>query len=110
MRLNKQYLDDGLNELLKRKEKNQKLGEKRRAEIYGKIPEYEQLEKELAATMRSAVNSIFDKTAGTDVETELQKNRHIQQQMSELLEKNGYPADYLDPIYTCQKCKDKGNT
>ena len=110
MRLNKQYLDEALNELSKRREKNQKLEEKRRAEIYEKIPEYEQLEKELAAAMRSAVNSVFDKTAGTDAETELRKNRDIQKQMSELLEKNGYPADYLDPIYTCQKCKDKGNT
>ena len=29
--------------------------------------------------------------------------------MKELLRKNGYAVDYLDPIYTCRKCHDTGN-
>ena len=110
MRLNKQFIDEALKELSERKKRNKQIEDNRRSEIYKKIPEYEQLEKALAATMTDALSSLFNSSANTDIETAFAKNRDIRERMDELLENNGFPADYLDPIYTCGKCKDKGNT
>lgn len=110
MKVNKLYLDDALNELSGRRHRNTQLEDDRRSEVYKKIPEYEQLEKALAATMTDTVSSLFNGSAGEDIETVFAKNRDIQKRMKELLENNGFPADYLDPIYTCGKCKDTGNT
>lgn len=110
MRINKLYLDDALNELSIRKHKNRQIEQHRRSEVFEKIPEYRQLEAELSSTMTETVSSLFSKDAASDIEAAFQKNRDIQKQMQELLERCGFPADYLDPIYTCSKCRDAGNT
>lgn len=110
MKINKLYLDDALNELSIRKHRNMQHEESRRSEVFKKIPEYKQLEMSLAATMTDTVSSLFNNNADTNINAIFEKNRNIQRRMRELLENNGYPADYLDPIYTCSKCRDTGNT
>ena len=35
-------------------------------------------------------------------------NQEIQADMERLLEDNGYPRDYMSPIYSCPKCRDSG--
>lgn len=111
MRINKIYLDDALKELSDRRSRNKQLEEHRHSEVLKKLPEYEQLERTLALNMSNAISSMLDKgSENAGVGIALKQNQTIQQQMTELLEKNGYPADYLDPIYTCRKCKDTGNT
>ena len=109
MKINKQYIDDAFNELSARKHRNKQIEDNRRSEVYKKIPEYNKLEVSLAATMSDAVSSLFG-SPDADIEAVFVKNRDIQTRMKELLESNGFPADYLDPIYTCPKCKDTGNT
>lgn len=110
MKINKQFLDEALNELSARKHRNRQIEDNRRFEVYKTIPEYEQLEASLAATMTDIVASLANRAADTDIETIFRKNHDIQKRMKELLENNGFPTDYLDPIYTCRKCKDTGNT
>lgn len=110
MRLNKIYLDDALNELSDRRGNNLKLETLRRAEISAKLPKYEELEQLLAATMRNAINTKFNKSSEAEIEDIFKENYAIRRQMDELLESSGYPADYLDSIYTCKACKDTGNT
>lgn len=34
----------------------------------------------------------------------------LQEKRSALLMQNGYPKDYLDPIYSCPRCRDTGWT
>lgn len=109
MRLNKLYLNDALNELENRHKKNQQLEEQRYSEIMKKIPEYNALEKKISYNMRFAVSAIANKTKAEEANAKLKENAEIRERMNTLLEKSGYPADYLDPIYTCQNCKDKGN-
>lgn len=110
MRLNKMYLDDALKELANRRSGNLKLETLRRAEISTKLPKYEELEQSLAATMRDAVSSVLNKSPDAEIEDIFRKNYALRRQMDELLESSGYPADYLDSIYTCKVCKDTGNT
>lgn len=110
MRLNKIYLDDALKELANRRAKNLHLENSRRAEISAKLPEYERLEESLAATMSDTVAAVIDKSSGRDPASALKSNLEIRKRMDELLESRGYPPDYLDSIFTCNICKDTGNT
>lgn len=109
MKINLQYLDDAMNELSAIRERNAKEEDRRRSEVHGKLPEYSQLEIDLAATMRDIVSGLSG-ASDASIEAGFEKNRKIQERMSELLISGGFTADYLDPIYTCAKCKDKGNT
>ena len=36
------------------------------------------------------------------------KNQLLREKKKQLLQQNGFPKDYLDPIYTCSLCKDTG--
>lgn len=110
MKINDLFLDDALNELAEKRHRNQQIADNRRSEVYEKIPEYEQLEISLAGTMRAAVAAVANRTGETEVKKIMEKNRDIQNRMKSLLENGGFPADYLDPIYSCGKCRDTGNT
>lgn len=112
MRINKIYLEAALNELAERHINNKQLEKSRRNEILEKLPEYQDLENQLMQTVTDMISAVMDKSSpANEVSANaLNKNKEIQRQMDELLERNGYPADYLDPIYTCPICKDKGNT
>lgn len=112
MRINKIYLEAALNELAERHINNKQLEKSRRNEILEKLPEYQDLENQLMQTVTDMISAVMDKSlpANEVSANALNKNKEIQRQMDELLERNGYPADYLDPIYTCPICKDKGNT
>lgn len=112
MRINKIYLEAALNELAERHINNKQLEKSRRNEILEKLPEYQDLENQLMQTVTDMISAVMDKSLPADEVSAnaLDKNKEIQRQMDELLERNGYPADYLDPIYTCPICKDKGNT
>lgn len=107
--LNKIYLDKALDELTELRRRNKRLEEHRRGEIIKKLPEYEKLEGELAKTMTDAIQSVIDKMPETNANAMLERNKQIQLRMRELLESGGFPADYLDPVFTCAKCRDTGN-
>lgn len=109
MRLNKLYFDNALKELADRRAENSELEDRRKAEIAEKLPEYQTLQAALADTVSDVMNSIIGKPESGDVSPAFEKNLEIQRQMKELLENNGYPADYLDPIHTCKKCEDTGS-
>ena len=34
--------------------------------------------------------------------------KELSAERAALLEKNGYPADAMDPVYSCRECKDTG--
>ena len=112
MRINKLYLEAALKKLSDIRYRNKQLEEQRHSEIINKIPEYEILEKTLAQTMTDIVNSMLDKTptANDMINAATEKNQETQKRINELLVTNGYPIDYLDPIFSCRKCKDTGNT
>ena len=83
----------------------------RKAEILGKFPEYGRLEEELAQTASDVVSVVINggENRGERLNAIKNKNLAIQAKMTEILEKNGYGADYLKPIFFCPVCKDKGS-
>ncbi len=80
---------------------------RRKSEVFSKIPEYEALESRVADISLELGKKAISGDIGalTALKDELGK---ITARKKELLSGAGYPADYLDPIYTCQMCRDTG--
>lgn len=110
MSLNEKYYAAAHFQLDKRREYNKALEENRRNEVLKKLPEYGQLESRLALTASKIAPAILSHRENvTELIEELRRdNLNIQKNMRELLVAGGFPADYLDPIYTCPVCGDKG--
>lgn len=110
MAFNKKYFEIAAERLSRRRIENKQIEDIRRAEIHGRIPKYSELECRLADTMTRIIAAISEKASDSEeaVKQAIKNNLAIQQEMGELLIQNGYSADYLNPIFTCPKCKDTG--
>lgn len=80
-------------------------------EINKKIPEIKEINDALFNTGRELIR-IITEAKGKDISGKieaLKKNNLEAQKLAEqLLVSNGFPADYLDMHYICQKCSDTG--
>lgn len=85
--------------------------EKRLREVRENIPEITDINNKLSGTIDELVKIILSEKNDKKqcIEQVKEENLALQERMKELLEKNGYAVDYLDPIYTCKKCHDTGN-
>ncbi len=109
MSFNEHYFNAAMDRLNKRRSDNRIITDLRRQEIYEKLPEYRELSERLAETGHKLILLIMQGGEVAEGVSQLeQDNRNTQRCMAELLKKAGYPADYLEPVYTCPKCKDKG--
>lgn len=82
----------------------------RKLEVYEKIPYLKNLSEQLAQTSLKLTKMIFsgDDNVNQAVEQIKNENLKIQQEQREILVANGYPFDYLEIKYSCNKCKDTG--
>jgi len=81
--------------------------DKRRKEIYTSIPEFKSLDEEMISlAAQSGRRALF----GDDASIAEFKKRtsEIKIRQKELLKSHGYPSDYLEMQYRCNKCKDTG--
>ncbi len=87
------------------------LQDARKNEVITKIPEYKILDDEaIDASMEYARMTLLNRVDDADKrlrDLKVQIGR-IAEQKALLLQQNGYPANYLDPVYTCPDCKDTG--
>lgn len=90
---------------------NKGLELQRRQEIYNKFPEIDELN---SSSTKSYISSILNRLQGSHEENEKTPeetsriNRQRTARIEQILAENGYPADYLEPIYTCNECMDTG--
>lgn len=83
--------------------------ERKKYELYAEIPELREIDADLAMTagliMRAAA-------AGGDVEEKVaaikSENKSLRERRKAVLRENGYPENYTDVKYVCEKCKDTG--
>lgn len=82
----------------------------RRQEIYARIPEARQIDSLLAGTGKEIMRIITSGKEGTEekIATLRERNGKLLAQRAELLSKSGYPEDYSDIRYECDKCADSG--
>lgn len=79
--------------------------------LYNSIPELKTLEEELATSFaESAKQSIFLPVSDFEkLSLELSEKRaKLQEERLALMEKHGFPPDYLEDIFSCSTCKDTG--
>lgn len=92
--------------------------EERKAQVYREIPEYRELEASIASYSVNQVRRLLSDSdtdtdtgvaatasADTSYEAEIQKKRN---RLNQLLKEHSLPQDYLEPIYTCPRCRDTG--
>ena len=88
---------------------NRALLEKRQAEIEQTIPAYTHLRTQIIETSMQYARLSLQMDASTVNFAELRaKNETLSRKKEALLLANGYPANYLSPIYQCPDCKDTG--
>ena len=93
-----QYMSLAMNTLAARRQNSATDWQKRHAAVLEKLPEYERLEAETtAAGIRLAQTGADDGAL-----------QRLASQKEALLEKSGFGAAYLEPRFTCPKCKDTG--
>ena len=89
---------------------NQEEEQRRREEIYRRIPEIQQIDVRLRRQMRELIRVTLSKAP--DMAQQLarlrQDNLALQERRVDLLAENGYAPDYLDSIYSCPLCQDTG--
>lgn len=95
--------------LFERRLKAEKDADRRRAEIYKKLPRTKTLEKEISQCGIQAARAVI---GGENVAEQMKKlrdrNLAMQSELSDILTSNGYSENVFDPDYHCKKCSDTG--
>jgi len=83
--------------------------EKRKAELYGKIPELWAIDKKLEETHKKIAATIFSGgDYGQKIGEAKKYNRDLIAKRDALLEKAGLPKNHTEPAYECAACEDSG--
>lgn len=92
-------------------EEKQRIGrletEKRRAEVYERIPKYSELEDRTASLSVAQGKKLLSGDADA-LETLRKDLTRLKEEKKQLLLDAGFPADYLEPVYSCPDCRDTG--
>ena len=103
---NAQY-DEIMHEYDERQLHNRHILETRRAEVLKKLPRLKEIDASVASSSvrQARLHLDGDTNALASLKQELSA---LSLERQQLLTASGYPADYLDPVYTCPDCKDSG--
>ncbi|NLX63963.1 MAG: ATP-binding protein [Clostridiaceae bacterium] len=83
--------------------------ERRKLEVYKKIPELSRIETEITlAGVRYARSMISEEASSDTVNEHLEKMNRLIKQKEALLAEHNIPADYLEPHFSCAICQDRG--
>lgn len=89
---------------------NKRIEQERKDEIYALIPRISEIDSASPLSyLEVAKKRIMGQDPGSSfTEATRSSNRQLSDEKTSLLIQAGYPADYLNPIYTCKKCHDTG--
>ena len=108
--MNKNKCLEAVNQLMEDRRTQGKIEEnRRREEIFATVPAIGEKERALQENHAAFFRFIAE---GDDSEEKFmefrEKSLSLQDEIQSLLVKNGYPADYLDPVHHCHLCSDEG--
>lgn len=81
--------------------------DRRRREVSEKIPEIGSINASLRAILGEMVRAAMRQSARSAEELE-KESLALQEKRATLLVRGGYPRNYLDPIFSCERCRDTG--
>ena len=103
--MNNQVFAQVMNTLADHRRQNEREEERRRAEVIAKCPEIGQVMDTRREAVMKSVYSAFALPAEADLPQKVEGwNARIRQ----LLKENGYPENYLEPVFQCAQCEDTG--
>lgn len=92
------------------RERNIAIAEKRREEVYGKVPEVKDIENDIRemGVQISRIMLSGSPDAKTKIKTMKQKIENLNHEKAYLLTENNFKIDYMDITYDCMLCRDTG--
>jgi len=106
----KRLLQPILNDLDQKRIHAEATATRRKTELYEILPAVAEIDEKLQNTVLEIVKHAF--SHGSDARAPLEavrdQNLALQRERAEILQKAGYPADFLDPQYSCMTCRDTG--
>ncbi|MBQ7715633.1 MAG: ATP-binding protein [Clostridia bacterium] len=85
--------------------------DRRKFMIHAEIPEIGEIDRELHATSLTILGIA---SSGADIDGKMQdlrtRNAELREKRAKLLADAGYPEDYTDVVFECEKCSDTGYT
>lgn len=107
--MNSSHLEQAMQIVENRRHRNIAENEAHFQEIATEIPEVAEINQQLFQTGQELLRLIQrGENVPEKVETLKNQNLQGQQMVRNALQAHGYPTDYLDMHYTCEKCKDTG--
>ena len=90
--------------------KNRAEQERRKAQVYTRVPEIARLDAAMRGQMLSLVRLAVSRSPELREQTARlrDENMDMQARRAELLVAHGWTPEYLDDIYSCPKCRDSG--
>jgi len=91
-----------------KRRQNEELLASRTRKVYTEAPRVRESDAELRLTMTELVGAAFGADAELRVEDIRVRNQELQRQRRDELINAGFPDNYLDDEFMCQKCRDTG--
>lgn len=107
MAINTENISNANDTLARRRQINATIQMRREQEVYSRVPEIEDLGYELTALGVDYTMANLAKKPEKAAEIK-QQMLAVQNKKKQLLVENGFAENWLDPVYTCSICKDKG--
>lgn len=96
----------------KDRDASKRILEKRKEEVYSKIPRIKEIDKELSMTGVSITKNILSSSDSSDkkllIDNLKKKNNILLDEKRKLMTDYGFPNDYFEDIYKCRMCSDTG--
>ena len=111
MSLNNSQYDTLIRQYNARQFHNQHLLDERIQEVYGKCPRLTEIDNEISSISVASAKQLLSDDGAEDssVLSSLKEQlAALRREKRNLIASLGYPADYLEPVYTCKDCKDTG--
>ena len=98
--------DTIMREYQRRQTKSRHDQEARQTEVYGCSPRFQEIDNEIASlSVRKARELLLGEPSTFDLKSRIQQ---LSQERNRLLDRYGFPPDYLTPHYQCNLCQDTG--
>ena len=105
--MNANVLQKVMEQLADQRARNEREEERRRREALAKCPE---IGRVMDARREAVMKSVYSAFAIPADENLTEKVEAWNAQIKALLAQNGFPADYLEPVFHCAQCEDTGYT
>ncbi|MFI3226861.1 MAG: ATP-binding protein [Clostridia bacterium] len=108
--MHKRHVSNILREYEQKRQNNEQTINDRKLEVYRKVPELAELDRKMRSNATKAAIVAFENDKSVEKAIDVLKKNHkmLNSLKQEALAQNGYPKNYLDPIYDCYDCKDYG--